>query len=653
MIWFGLFLSALTGALIANLEIWSLISLGLVVLIAKRRNRKVWRLFLMTFTIFLLLCLSTKIYFKSREIYGLVYKSSDNYCLVISFQGRYYVSVDRLCEVGDIIRLEGESKPLEFSHYEQAFDFKSYLNSFGVNKEYVSDTTKHIIRIPLRPIAFKKTLLSKVGTQVRPIVSSFVFGDINELSIQNEHFATSGLLSVFRQSGIHISFTFVLIEKYWKRRHELRKIYPYELCFVLFMLFLSNYRLPIFRILLTRIIRMIFPMIRDKVEIDSICGLLLISLNPNIYAQVSFYLIFPMLFILSFSKTAFKRIDSIFRSLFISLTLYLYFLPYTIVTNYAISPLGFFIRLIALPLGNLGFVISFLSFLPFGGLMKPLLLGLGQVMEFLNSLSISFVVGKPGVWYIVGVYFFFILSLFALELNQKRITIIGYVVIIILAYGRMIPYNIPTYEVHFIDVGQGDATLVRDGKKNYLIDTGGNVYTDLATRCLIPYFHSLRINKIDKVYITHGDYDHSGALESLEENFQVGEVLYNCGDERIVDLNNYKKDSADLNYSSSVFYFTLKRTSFLIMGDAPSEIEHYIMRDHKELKVDVLKIGHHGSKTSSSYEFLSFIDPDLAIISCGLNNFYGHPNDVVLAYLNALDIKIHRTDLDGTNVYEA
>lgn len=652
MIWFGIFLSALSGVLIANLEAWAVIPLVLVVIIGKRRSKKVWLLFLATFTIFLLLCLSTKIYFKTNEIYGFVYKSFDKYCLVISFQGRYYVSADKLCEVGDIIRFQGESKELSFRHYEQAFDFESYLSSFGVSKEFVSKSSSYIIRFPLRSLAFKNTILNNVDSQVRSIVSSFVFGDVSEISSQNENFATSGLLSVFRLSGIHISFTFALIEKYWKRKRELKKIYPYELCFVLLLLFLSNYRLAIFRIVLTRIIRMCCPKIKDKVEIDSFCGLILLTINPNIYSQASFYLVFPMLFILSFSKSAFKRINPIGRGLFVSLTLYLYFLPYTIATNYSVSPLGFLIRLVALPLGHLGFVTSFLSLLPFGGLTKPVLLGLSQVMEYLNNLSVSLIVGKMSVWYIVIIYVLIFISLYALELNQRKITLIGYVSVLILVFIRAIPISIPTYEVHFIDVGQGDATLVRDGNYNYLIDTGGNVYTDLATQSLIPYFHSLRINKIDKVYISHGDYDHSGALESLQDNFKVGEVFYNCGDERIIDLNNYKKDTDDLNYSSSVFYFTLKDTRFLVMGDAPIEIENYIMRDNKDLKADVLKVGHHGSKTSSSYEFLSTIDPNIAVISCGLNNYYGHPNSVVITYLDALNITVHRTDLEGTYVYK-
>ena len=172
--------------------------------------------------------------------------------------------------------------------------------------------------------------------------------------------------------------------------------------------------------------------------------------------------------------------------------------------------------------------------------------------------------------------------------------------------------------------------MIRYKNKNYLIDTGGLTYVDLAKECLIPYFAKLRIKKIDRVYITHMDFDHYGALDSLVNNFKIESVLYNEGDDFIKDINVYKDKEKDTNYNSSVFSFKIKNTSFLIMGDAPKEIERKLISSI-DSNIDVLKVGHHGSNTSSSYEFLKYIRPKFAVISCGLNNKYNHPSASVIA----------------------
>ena len=154
------------------------------------------------------------------------------------------------------------------------------------------------------------------------------------------------------------------------------------------------------------------------------------------------------------------------------------------------------------------------------------------------------------------------------------------------------------YEVHFIDVGQGDATLIRYERTNVLVDTGGNLYIDLAKECLIKYFNRLKIEKIDAVFLTHLDYDHYGALNSLVENFEVGEVYYpyerdieyDVNGFKIVDINRFKDSKKDTNYNSAVFKFQIKETSFLLMGDAPIEIENKLMSYYKDyIDVDVLK----------------------------------------------------------------
>lgn len=211
----------------------------------------------------------------------------------------------------------------------------------------------------------------------------------------------------------------------------------------------------------------------------------------------------------------------------------------------------------------------------------------------------------------------------------------------------------------FINVGQGDSTLIRYKNKNILIDTGGSNYSNLAEDCLIPFFNKLKINSIDLLLATHNDYDHIGAYEKLKDNFSVKEY-YNNGDRKeffisdlkISDLHKYKDPKKDENYNSSIFQFKIKDTSFLIMGDAPIEVEKKLIIDYPNLKADVIKIGHHGSNTSSSYEFLKHVSPKKAVISCGYNNFYSHPHKEVISNLDKLNISYYRTDLEGSYFYK-
>ena len=176
----------------------------------------------------------------------------------------------------------------------------------------------------------------------------------------------------------------------------------------------------------------------------------------------------------------------------------------------------------------------------------------------------------------------------------------------------------------------------------------------------------------------HGDYDHMGEAINLVENFKVDEVIFNCAefnqleqelikalekkkipyyscikelnidDNKLYFLNN--KDYGNENDNSSVIYTELDGYKFMFMGDSGVEKEKDILNKYNISGIDVLKIGHHGSKTSSSKEFINEINPNYSIISVGKNNRYGHPNKEVLNNLS--NSKIYRTDQDGSIMFK-
>ena len=223
-----------------------------------------------------------------------------------------------------------------------------------------------------------------------------------------------------------------------------------------------------------------------------------------------------------------------------------------------------------------------------------------------------------------------------------------------------------------IDVGQGDSFLLHSNNNTFLVDTGGSFYDDnnVNSTKVSNVLKSLGIRKIDYIFITHGDYDHMGEAINLVNNFKVEKVIFNCGefnelekdlikvldkkkipyyicikelnidDNKLYFLNN--KDYGNENDNSSVVYTEFNNHEFLFMGDAGVEIEEDLIDKYNLKNIDVLKIGHHGSKTSSGKEFIDEINPKYSIISVAKNNRYGHSNDGVLENLS--DSKTYRTD---------
>jgi competence protein ComEC len=230
-----------------------------------------------------------------------------------------------------------------------------------------------------------------------------------------------------------------------------------------------------------------------------------------------------------------------------------------------------------------------------------------------------------------------------------------------------------------LDVSQGDSSIIRYKDKVYMIDTGGKVNSNyLYTDNTIKMLKSFGFSSIDYLILTHGDYDHMGEAINLVNNFKVENVIFNCGSYndlekeliKVLDKKKIKyyscikelnidknklyflqtKEYDNENDNSNVIYTELDGYKFMLMGDAGVTTEKEIINKYNLSDIDVLKVGHHGSKTSSSEEFINEIKPKYSIISVGKNNRYGHPNKGVLE--NLRDSKIYRTDQDGSILFK-
>jgi len=240
-------------------------------------------------------------------------------------------------------------------------------------------------------------------------------------------------------------------------------------------------------------------------------------------------------------------------------------------------------------------------------------------------------------------------------------------------------------QVVFLDVGQGDSILIQKGMRQVLIDGGSNGKTELAELGrYLPYFD----REIEVVIATHPDRDHIGGLIDVAKNFKIGKVFTTGAEkdtsvfEEWKDIREYDKietleamrgdevdlgeakltvvspgssvdpSASDANNKSVVTRLDFGENSFLFTGDIESSAEHEILASGENVDVDVLKIAHHGSKYSTSYEFLDAVSPETAIISVGAKNSYGHPTEAILNSLNSRNINILRTDEKGDIIFE-
>ena len=231
-----------------------------------------------------------------------------------------------------------------------------------------------------------------------------------------------------------------------------------------------------------------------------------------------------------------------------------------------------------------------------------------------------------------------------------------------------------TLNVYFIDVGQADSILLENKGHYMLIDAGNNEDGPK----LVNYFNEQDIKEFDYVVGTHAHEDHIGGMDDIIKNFKIDnfympdaitttktfeDVLdaleetniifqtpkvnqtFNLQDTTITTLS-VTADEKNLNDTSIVLKVKHGTNTFLFMGDASTKIEKNLL--NKDIKSDVLKVGHHGSRYSTSLEFLKKVSPEYAVISVGENNTYKHPHEEILKRLEEQNIQIYRTDKQGT-----
>lgn len=288
-----------------------------------------------------------------------------------------------------------------------------------------------------------------------------------------------------------------------------------------------------------------------------------------------------------------------------------------------------------------------------------------------------------------------IFRLYAIKAKKQRKNILVIAILFTILVNSIIYVTDKNIKIYFVDVGQGDCTLIQtSGRKNVLIDGGGSEFGsfDVGKSTLLPYLLDRGITKIDYMMISHFDSDHIGGLFYIMENLRVDNIIISKQGESSENLkkfieilqsnirgsknktniilvkkgDNIKIDNSSyfeilfpeeelindniLNNNSIVAKFVSNNFKMLFTGDIEEIAENRLCELYKstnKLQADIIKVAHHGSKTSSTLNFLELVKPKIALIGVGENNNFGHPNDAVLKRIKDLGAHIYRTDQMG------
>ena len=577
--------------------------------------------------------------------------------------------------LGDKVLISGKFNTPKSNTVFNTFNYRKYLLSKKIMlvSNEASITIKHKNNNPF--YSFKTSIKNHIEKyKSKAYLKAFIMGDtslIEEDIMSN--YKMLGINHLFAISGMHVSVFVFLINKLLKK-YKAKDIII--ILFLLLFLFITDYSESLLRCSTFFIISYLNKVLKLNIKniyLILISAFFLLLINPYLIYSIGFLFSVIITFFVIASSNLLKD-KTYFKKLFImSLICFLASVPILSFYFYKINLLTIVFNMIFIPLVSylifpLGLITFFLY--PLDNIYMffiNLLEGLSSFFQNINFLS--FVIAKPNVFVILIYYIILFLSI----KRSRKLLIIYFIVLLI---NINIKYFIRDASVTFLDVGQGDSSvIIFPFGKTILIDTGGLYLSryNISKNKTVPYLNSLGISKIDLLILTHGDYDHIGDAINLLNEIKVDEVLFNNDSFndtenkiiKVLDKKNirYSKNSWDFkknedlyflntkmydneNDNSTVVYFTYKNFSFLFTGDASKEREEDIMENYNIKDISFLKVGHHGSKTSTGSSFIKKINPKYSIISVGENNRYGHPNKNTLK--NLKDTTIFRTDLNGS-----
>lgn len=559
---------------------------------------------------------------------------------------------------------------------------KSYLNKFKNNIFSIYDSI-----LPYKESNILKAMI--LGEK------SFLDDEIINL------YKTSGIYHILAISGLHIGILSMFLTKIFKM---LFKRFGYILtiiCLILYCIF-TNYSSSTIRATIMAItILLAFLIYRrpDFISSISLSAIILLFVNPYNLFDIGFLYSYVSVFSIAFLGGRFctlYNLEGIKKAFVISFFVCLSIKPITAYYFYNISILDVFINILILPFMSIVVIIGFLvtiigifsipiaKFLV--GSVYYILRFFMYICKVVDNMEFNnIIIGKPSFIVIIGLYIMLICISYAIYnkhhlRKRKKFINIGMIIFILsLFLAILIP---KPFKVTMLDVGQGDSTVGINKDGVFLIDGGGSKNFSVGENIVLPYLKSEGIETIDFVFVTHNDSDHMKGIIEIFDKIHIKNLFLPINNEKD---ENYKKlitlaedknifvyflkngDTLKLgnnitfnvlhpnetfynkedNNNSLVLNMKYKENSMLFTGDIEKKAENFLVENNEDLSADILKVAHHGSKTSTTLDFIEKVNPNIALISCKENNIYNHPSEDVINTLQQNNVNIYRTDLNG------
>ena len=605
---------------------------------------------------------------------------------------------------GDLIYLEGKLEIPKIATNYKGFDYRQYLKTKKIQGIVIADNVK------ILKAKYKNNLIYQMQKKIKAIIKeklpsetgdlllAILLGDKKDLSEQIQiNFKNSNLSHMLAVSGAHVSY--IIIGLTYITQNSImgkRKARVFCIFFLIIFMAITNFTPSVTRACIMAILTLVSEILYKKADIYtniSISALIILLYNPYSLLDLGFQLSFGgtigivifMRFIKKKQEEP-KLLNYIKQMALVSICANIIIIP-IIMNNFNTVSLTFLVsNILASPILAIivivGFSIIIISIISHS-LSNLLVFWLNPILNLLIKIS-SFCSKLPFAKilvvtpYIFNIIFYYTIILYLVNYNElkqfiKKETVILLSIILILS--NFIFYILPQdLKIYFIDVGQGDSTLiVTPSKKTILIDGGGSESFDVGEKVLLPYLLDRRIRKIDYIMISHFDTDHCKGIFTVIENLKVKNIIISKQAEKSENYKKFKEIVANkkiniilvkagdkikidkyiyfkilfpteklimqnpLNNNSIVSQLNYKSFKMLFTGDIEEIAEKEILNLQKDkLKSTILKVAHHGSNTSSTQEFINSVKPELALIGVGKNNTFGHPSECVVEKLRDL-----------------
>lgn len=565
-------------------------------------------------------------------------------------------------KLGHVINVMGINKEIDVNHIPYGFNYSEYF----YNNLYVWEIKTEQIEIIKKEISIYflsnivEVYLSHFFTGDSLIVlKGFIVGDTTDFSDElNNALKVNGIIHLFAISGSHITllievFSYILNKTKVKNKNKILNI-----VLGLYLL-ITKFSVSISRAVITYYVNQLCKYKKIKfssLDISCIVFIMFIIINPYFMYNLGFVLSFLSTFLIILLSDYLKKLNNIKSIFIITLLINIFTLPITINMNNEINILSPIINIIMISLVEgmiipISFIVAVLPILKFGYtyIISGFLLLNDKISEISYKSGLVIVVGDVSL--LIVILYYLLLLLIILFLKNKRIIKILFISFLFTIF--LILFNIkiktsPT--ITFLDLYNGESTLIEFNNETILIDTGEGKNNEVTS-----FLKAKGIRKLDYLILTHNHYDHNGEAYDIINTFEVRKIVLNIYDNS--EFKNYsnviflKNDmtlktknivfyclspeikSNNENNNSLVLYFTIDNIKFLFLGDIEEEIERTI----PSLQVDVLKIAHHGSISSTSLSFLEKMKPQYCVIMSGIKNKFDFPNPIIIERIKKIN----------------